>query len=206
MYKTAKSNPVAQIDQRRTLRNHATAAEAVLWRRLKGGQVNGMKFRRQHGMGAYVMDFYCPEYRLCIELDGDVHNTGNAYRHDVARDRFLCENGITVLRFKNEVVRWNIEAIVTEILRFAEGKSGWNRKDGKPPLTPPLKKEGNGCAGRMGNGCTDWKDGKPPLTPPLEKEGNGCAGRMDEKNSPCASASPALVPSPCASASDTSET
>ena len=128
MYTSAKSNPPAQKDLRRSLRNHNTAAEAVLWRRLKGSQVNGMKFRRQHGMGAYVMDFYCPEYRLCIELDGEVHNTVGAYHHDQERERFLRENGITVLRFSNDAVRWNMEGIVNEILKFAEGKSGWERK------------------------------------------------------------------------------
>ena len=128
MYLTAKSNSTEQKDLRRSLRNNATAPEALLWRRLKGGQVNGMKFRRQHGMGPYVMDFYCPEYRLCIELDGEVHNTEGAYRHDTVRDRFLNENGITVLRFKNDVIRWNMEAIVNEILKFVEGKSGWNRR------------------------------------------------------------------------------
>ena len=128
MYITAKSNSTEQKDLRRSLRNNATAAEALLWRRLKGGQVNGMKFRRQHGMGPYVMDFYCPEYRLCIELDGEVHNTEGAYRHDQVRDRFLSENGITVLRFKDDVIRWNMEAIINEILKFAEGKSGWNRR------------------------------------------------------------------------------
>ena len=79
-------------------------------------------------MGPYVMDFYCPEYRLCIELDGEVHNTEGAYRHDQVRDRFLSENGITVLRFKDDVIRWNMEAIINEILKFAEGKSGWNRR------------------------------------------------------------------------------
>ena len=128
MYTTAKSNPSEQKDLRQSLRNHTTAAEAILWRRLKGGQVNGLKFRRQHGMGPYIMDFYCPEYRLCIELDGEVHHTDGAYWHDQERSRFLHENGITVLRFENDVVRWNIEAIVNEILRFTEGKSGWNRK------------------------------------------------------------------------------
>ena len=128
MYLTAKSNSTEQKDLRRSLRNNATAPEALLWRRLKGGQVNGMKFRRQHGMGPYVMDFYCPEYRLCIELDGEVHNTEGAYRHDTVRDRFLNENGITVLRFKNDVIRWNMEAIVNEILKIVEGKSGWNRR------------------------------------------------------------------------------
>ena len=123
MYKTAKSNPTTQKNQRRDLRNHATSAEAVLWRYLKGSQVGGYKFRRQHGIGPYILDFYCPALQLCIELDGEVHNHYGEYLHDEARTRYLNENGIHVLRFENILVWQNVEGIIQEILKFADSRN-----------------------------------------------------------------------------------
>ena len=114
MYKE-KANPKEQKDLRKALRNSMTAAEATLWRSLKDGQINALKFRRQHGLGPYVMDFYCPTIKLCIELDGEVHHHYEAYIHVTERTRFLEENGITVLRFENDVVWKNIDAITEAI-------------------------------------------------------------------------------------------
>ena len=70
-----RSNLKDQKTLRQSLRNNATATEAILWKALKGKQIDGLKFRRQFGLGPYVLDFYCPEIRLCIELDGDIHNS-----------------------------------------------------------------------------------------------------------------------------------
>ena len=103
---------------RRSLRNNATAPEALLWQRIKGKQIEGLKFRRQFGVGPYVLDFYCPELRLAIELDGQIHDTFWAERHDDMRTKFLGENNITVLRFVNEVVYQNIETIVEKIKEY----------------------------------------------------------------------------------------
>ena len=100
---------------RQTLRNNATSAEAILWRALKGKQVEGLKFRRQFGVGPYVIDFYCPEIRLGIELDGGVHKESYTKVYDEMRTEFLAENRIRVLRFENEVVYNNIEAIIEAI-------------------------------------------------------------------------------------------
>lgn len=115
---THRHNLKEQTVVRRSLRNNATAPEAILWLRLKGKQVEGLKFRRQFGVGPYVLDFYCPELRLAIELDGEVHNTSWGESHDEIRTKFLMENNINVLRFKNEVVYQNIEAIVQEIREY----------------------------------------------------------------------------------------
>ena len=79
-----------------------------------------MKFRRQFGVGPYVLDFYCPEIRLSIELDGEVHNTYSAEDHDNIRTRFLNENNIREFRFKNDVVYHNIESIVEEIIQYQQ--------------------------------------------------------------------------------------
>ena len=117
---SSRHNHKAQTTLRKSLRNNATAPEAMLWLRLKGKQIEGLKFRRQHGVGPFVLDFYCPELRLGIELDGKVHDTYGAYEYDTTRTRFLNENRILILRYKNEVVYQNIEAIVEDIIRIKE--------------------------------------------------------------------------------------
>lgn len=66
------------------------------------------------------MDFYCPSIKLCIELDGEVHNMHGAYLHDSERTRFLNENGVTVMRFENEIVFKNINAIIESIVAYEE--------------------------------------------------------------------------------------
>ena len=114
---------------RKELRSHSTSAEAVLWRQLKGRQVGGLKFRRQYGVGSYVLDFYCPELRLSIELDGAVHDAPMAYEHDEIRRQFLRGCNIFELRFPNDVVFSNVEGIVQKILEIKERSYH--------PLTPP---------------------------------------------------------------------
>ncbi len=115
-YKSAKANLSEQKTLRKELRNHSTAAEAVLWRVLKGRNVGGWKFRRQQGIGPFVLDFYCPELHLCIELDGSSHEY--KYEYDEERSSFLKEQGIYVLRFQNEQVWANVDGVKEEILKF----------------------------------------------------------------------------------------
>ena len=90
---------------RQTLRSEGTAAEAVLWLSLKGRQIEGMRWRRQFGVGPYILDFYCPQLRLCIELDGAQHYTMQGEENDAQRDEWLLrEHGIRTLRFENKMV------------------------------------------------------------------------------------------------------
>ena len=122
------SHRTNQKDQkllRQTLRNNATAPEAILWRILKGKQIESLKFRRQFGLGPYVLDFYCPEIRLCIELDGGVHKTHEQAQYDEIRSKFINENNIKVLRFENDVVYRNMNAIVEAIKMH---KKKWEEK------------------------------------------------------------------------------
>ena len=114
-YKTAKANSPQQTEQRRLLRNNATNAEAILWKALKGRGANGWKFRRQHGIGPYILDFYCPELKLCIEIDGSSHD--NKYTQDINRTSYLNMQGIRVVRFDNSQVLANPEWVVSEIVR-----------------------------------------------------------------------------------------
>ena len=114
-YKTAKANESEQKILRKELRSHATPAEAVLWKMLKGRNADGMKFRRQQGIGPYVLDFYCPELRLCVELDGSSHDY--KYEYDEQRTEFLQNQGIRVLRFSNDQVWQGLDFVVDEIVR-----------------------------------------------------------------------------------------
>jgi very-short-patch-repair endonuclease len=91
-------------DTRRYLRNNSTSAEAVLWLSLKKKQLEGRQFRRQFSVGDYVLDFYCPSEKLCIELDGAPHFSEEGYLQDIKRDEFLKSMGIKVLRIENKHV------------------------------------------------------------------------------------------------------
>ncbi|MDR0658299.1 MAG: endonuclease domain-containing protein [Mediterranea sp.] len=105
--------------KRKELRNHSTSAEATLWRILKGKQIGGLKFRRQHSVGSYILDFYCPEIQLAIELDGQVHYTFQAMEYDQNRTDYIFQiAGITILRFENKVVFSYPESIRESILDY----------------------------------------------------------------------------------------
>lgn len=104
-------------DRRRKLRNNLTTAEATLWRYLKGSQLEGRKFRRQHSFGKFIMDFYCPAEKLAIELDGGYHFTEEQQAYDEGRTRYLNEHGIRVVRFKNHEVLEDVERVLEEVRR-----------------------------------------------------------------------------------------
>jgi very-short-patch-repair endonuclease len=89
--------------KRKSLRNRSTFAEVILWRILKAKGL-GTKFRRQHSIGNYILDFYCPSHDLAIELDGADHFTEAGLRYDALRDAYLNSLGITVLRIENDLV------------------------------------------------------------------------------------------------------
>jgi very-short-patch-repair endonuclease len=96
------------------LRNNATEAERRLWQHLRRRQLNGFKFRRQHQIGRYVCDFVCLEASVVVELDGSQHVTQSHY--DDQRDAFLKSNGFRVLRFWNDSVFSEPDAVVQTIL------------------------------------------------------------------------------------------
>lgn len=103
--------------RRKELRNHSTATESALWRMLKGSQVCNLKFRRKHGVGPYILDFYCPSIKLAIELDGEVHK-GQEF-HDEQRSYYLSEVAqIVVMRFENLLVFENPKVIFDSIKEY----------------------------------------------------------------------------------------
>ena len=87
---------------RKQLRNKCTPAEAFLWKYLKHSQLDSRKFRRQHSIENFIVDFYCPSEKLIIELDGEVHFEPSRYEKDLERDKRLNALGYRVLRFENQ--------------------------------------------------------------------------------------------------------
>ena len=102
----------------RELRNRATEAEQKLWALLRNRQLKGKKFRRQHAIANYVVDFYCNECKLAIELDGNFHTDSEAKEYDKSRTAVLNELEITVLRFWNEEVIKDSENVLRKISAY----------------------------------------------------------------------------------------
>ncbi len=105
-------------DAARQLRRRETEAEAILWAALRGRQVAGLKFRRQRPAGSFVVDFYCPDHRLVIEVDGGIHD-GQA-EQDAVRTAIIEQYGYRMLRFRNEEVLTDLPAVLTRIAKAVE--------------------------------------------------------------------------------------
>jgi very-short-patch-repair endonuclease len=112
----AGDQKVRGLPRLRRLRRESTDAELALWRQLRGSQLAGAKFRRQHQFGPYVLDFFCPATKLVIEVDGGQHYTNEGIASDGTRTRFLEANGLTVLRFTDTEVLTQIDAVAERIL------------------------------------------------------------------------------------------
>ena len=104
-------------DKRKKLRNNPTQAEAFLWGYLKNSQFEGRKFRGQSSIKSFIVDFYCPEEKLVIELDGDLHFDEKAIKYDEKRTKEIEEEGIKVIRFENQEVLLNLDTVLSEIKR-----------------------------------------------------------------------------------------
>ena len=118
------------VAQARELRQKQTPAEEVLWQLIRGRQLAGMKFRRQHQIGDYVADFYCHEQKLVVELDGDIHGKPAKAKADAKRQKYLESLGLTVLRFQNETVLNATDAALKKIADFAPLPSPPGRRAG----------------------------------------------------------------------------
>jgi very-short-patch-repair endonuclease len=102
-------------DLRRQNRKNLTPAEAELWKHLQGSKLDGRKFRRQHSVGNYILDFYCPQEKLGLELDGKIHFTDNAFEADTVRTEYLNSLNIRIIRFENKEVFEQLEGVLEEI-------------------------------------------------------------------------------------------
>lgn len=128
------SDAILESGLQRRLRNAMTDAERCLWSRLRHRQLDGCKFRRQHPYYRYILDFACRERRLVVEVDGGQHAGAES---DAARDRFLRQGGFQVLRFWNNDVLTQTDAVAEAIYRALV-----DRRQHHPRPDPPLEGEG----------------------------------------------------------------
>jgi len=117
------SNNPSLKKNRRKLRTNGTAAEAVLWTHLQKRQIEGKRFRRQFGIGPYIVDFYCPECGLVVELDGAPHYTLLCHEREAKRTKYLLDLGLRVIRVENKILYKNPEAVL-ETIRQACASTG----------------------------------------------------------------------------------
>jgi very-short-patch-repair endonuclease len=115
---------------RQHLRKNMPSPEVYLWNRIKSRQIFNIKFRRQYSIGNYIVDFYSPELKLAIELDGNSHFTDEAIEHDLNRTNYLENFGIKVVRYFNNDILNNIEGVYADLLNTI--------KEIQTPLNPPL--------------------------------------------------------------------
>jgi len=99
---------------RRNLRQQGVRAEIILWSKLRNKNL-GYKFKRQFGIGKYIVDFYCPKKNLVIEIDGATHSTNKEIFNDNIRQKYLESLGLKVVRFTNLEVGQNMDGMLTEI-------------------------------------------------------------------------------------------
>ena len=117
---------------RTKLRKRLTPAEAALWMCLRRSKLDGRKFRRQHSVGPYILDFFCYTERLGIELDGEVHRNVPAAWYDHERKLFLNSFGIRIIRFENFYVFQEPEFVISCI----RGNFGWWKEDANSNSPP----------------------------------------------------------------------
>jgi very-short-patch-repair endonuclease len=125
------------VKRARMLRKKATDTERILWRHLRNRNFAGYKFRRQHLLGCYTLDFYSPAAKLAIELDGGGHNYQLRRIGDRKRSNLLADQGVTVLRFWNHQVRYELDSVLKAIWFALE-----ERPSSQPsPQSSPLRRE-----------------------------------------------------------------
>lgn len=115
-------NDKIQKLRRQELRAKSTEVEEILWQKIRNRQLNNLKFLRQYSVGPYILDFFCPEMRLAIELDGEQHK--EAIEYDQERESFLKDKDIKTIRFWNNEVINNIENIFEIINKTADNLGG----------------------------------------------------------------------------------
>ena len=110
----------ASVNIARKLRRTQTPAEKLFWQVIKNRQVANLKFKRQHPVGPFIVDFYCHEASLIIEVDGDVHDVEEIKIYDKQREAYLKNKGYSILRFTNEEVVAELDRVVREIEKVAK--------------------------------------------------------------------------------------
>ncbi len=141
------------VDVARELRKNQTKAEEIFWELVRNRKFLNLKFRRQHQVGSYVVDFYCDEHKLVVEFDGEVHDSKEQQRHDEIRDKYLTSIGSRVLRFKNKELLDDPESVlerITSSLTFNSSPNGRGKTVNHPLPLGEGRGEGNSGDGRAG--------------------------------------------------------
>jgi len=118
---TQAFNKSPQKLQRQALRKNMPKAEQMLWTKLKNKQLNGYKFRRQYSVDQYIVDFYCPQAKLGIEVDGSSHFKESGIRSDKKRTLHMESYGIQIVRFTNNEIYENLSGVLNSILDTLTG-------------------------------------------------------------------------------------
>lgn len=111
--------PQYVTDLARQFRKNQTEAEKVLWEAIRNGKL-GVKFRRQHAFGRYIVDYYCHEKKLVLEIDGGIHNLPDVMEYDRIRQNEIESRGLRVIRVKNEEILSDLQGVTDKILRLLE--------------------------------------------------------------------------------------
>ena len=119
--------PERTIAFARQLRRRMTPPELRLWTALRRGSAAGLKFRRQHPIGPYVLDFFCVAAGLAVEVDGEGHWRGDQPEQDARRDAWLMRQGVETLRIEAPAVRDDLEGVVARIVEAAAGRIAQGR-------------------------------------------------------------------------------
>lgn len=135
---TIKQGDKRNLDLKRKLRSEMTPAETKLWFRLKSKQLCNLKFRRQHGIGPYIADFYCPAKNLVIEVDGDVHAQEKQIAKDRYRELWLKQLGLHIIRYNNNDILYNLENVMCDLFEKVARLPSLSAAK-LPPLAPPYK-------------------------------------------------------------------
>jgi very-short-patch-repair endonuclease len=123
---------------RRALRSEPTRAESEMWHGLRSSRAGGYKFRRQHSLGPFIVDFYCPEFHLAVEVDGATHDDPEQKEYDERRTQYLKAEGIDVIRFTDGEVLYSVDICVGKILtRIEELKQSRGSSSESTAPSPP---------------------------------------------------------------------
>ncbi len=134
-YPTAKRPPGA-IERARQLRAGLTIPEKRLWSRLRADRLAALRFRRQHAIGPYIVDFYCPAAHLIIEIDGRSHQSPEAASADRQRSAYLAGQGLRVIRFTNDEILRSLDGVVKSIMREIDSPGSFQRSAPLPYPSP----------------------------------------------------------------------
>ena len=118
----------------RKLRSNMTPHELMLWRRIRKKQLHGLQFYRQKRVAGYIVDFYCAEKMLVIEIDGAQHHSAQSIRYDSERTRILKTKGLSVLRFDNLQIEHDMASVVCRITSWVEQRPSRPEHPSQPPF------------------------------------------------------------------------